>query len=157
MLSAKEMKSMQFSTRLPVAVHILLCIAVFDGQNKTTSAFLAGSVGVNPVIVRNVLGKLKAAGIVHVDAGVGGAHLAKAPEDISLLDVFQAVEENAGTFHFHENPNPECPVGRNVHAVLDHQLSKVTAAMAEQMSQISLRSMLDETRERIQSEGKATC
>ena len=68
---------MQFSSRLPVATHILLCIAVFDGQYKTRSAFLAGSVGVNPVVVRNTLGQLKAAGLVNVEAGVGGASLAK--------------------------------------------------------------------------------
>ena len=146
------MTTMQFSTRLPVAVHILLCIAVFDGQNKTTSNFIAGSVGVNPVIVRSTLGKLKAAGIVHVDAGVGGAHLAKDAKDITLLDVFQTVEENTSPFHFHENPNPACPVGRNVHAVLDHQLSKAGAAMLEQMSQITLQAMIDETQERIRDE-----
>mgnify|MGYP002627072790 CR=1 FL=1 len=59
---------MQFSTRLPVAVHILLCIDVFEGQYKTTSTFLADSVGVNPVIVRNTLGQLKTAGLVRVEA-----------------------------------------------------------------------------------------
>lgn len=143
---------MQFSTRFPVAVHILLCIAVFDGQNKTTSAFIAGSVGVNPVIVRGTLGKLKSAGIVHVDAGVGGAHLAKDAKDISLLDVFQAVEENESAFHLHENPNPACPVGRNVHAVLEHNLAMVDKAMQDQLSQITLQMLIDETRERIQRE-----
>ena len=143
---------MQFSTRLPVAVHILLCIAVFDGQNKTTSSFIAGSVGVNPVIVRGALGKLKAAGIVHVDAGVGGAHRAKKAEDISLLDVFQAVEENESAFHLHENPNPACPVGRNVHAVLNQNLALVDKAMQDQMTQITLQMLIDETQERIQGE-----
>ena len=146
------MTIMQFSTRLPVAVHILLCIAVFDGQNKTTSSFIAGSVGVNPVIVRGALGKLKAAGIVHVDAGVGGAHLARNAKDISLFDVFHAVEENESVFHFHDNPNPSCPVGRNVHAVLDHNLAKVDQAMQEQMAQITLQMLIDETQERIQGE-----
>ena len=146
------MTIMQFSTRLPVAVHILLCIAVFDGQSKTTSGFIAGSVGVNPVIVRGTLGKLKAAGIVHVDAGVGGAHLARAAKDISLLDVFLAVEENRSVFHFHDNPNPACPVGRNIHAVLEHNLAAVDQAMQERLRQITLQMLLDETQERIRNE-----
>ena len=146
------MTTMQYSTRLPVAVHILLCIAVFDGQNKTTSNFIAGSVGVNPVIVRGALGKLKAAGIVQVDAGVGGAHLAKDAKDISLLDIFQAVEETQSAFHLHENPNPACPVGRNVHVVLNRNLAMVDHAMQEQLSQITLQKLLDETQERIQNE-----
>ena len=59
---------MQFSSRLPIAVHVLLCIHTFDGAEKLTSDFLAGSVNVNPVIIRNTLGKLKAAGLVTVDA-----------------------------------------------------------------------------------------
>ena len=139
---------MQFSTRLSVAVHVLLCIATFEGQSKTTSTFLAGSVGVNPVIVRNTLGMLKAAGLVRVDAGVGGAHLARDAEQISLLDVFRAVEESESPFRFHENPNPACPVGRNVRAVLAHRLSAANAAMLEQLSQITLRELLDETRAR---------
>ena len=84
---------MRFSSRLPIAVHILLCIAVFHDRHKITSTFLAGSVGVNPVVIRNTLGQLKAAGLVHVEAGVGGASLAKEPRDITLLDVFRAVEE----------------------------------------------------------------
>lgn len=47
---------MQFSFRLPVATHILLCIERFKDEYKTTSTFLAGSVNVNPVIVRKTLG-----------------------------------------------------------------------------------------------------
>ena len=83
---------MQFSSRLPIAVHVLLCIHTFDGTKKMTSDFLAGSVNVNPVIIRNTLGKLKAAGLVTVDAGIGGAHLAKEPKDITMFDVFRAVK-----------------------------------------------------------------
>ena len=88
-----EVIYMQFSSRLPVAVHILLAIVEFDGKEKTTSTFLAGSVNVNPVIIRNTLGQLKSAGLVNVKAGEGGASLAKNPENISLLDVFDAVEK----------------------------------------------------------------
>lgn len=108
---------MQFSSRLPVAVHILLAIFEFEGKEKTTSTFLAGSVNVNPVIIRNTLGQLKAAGLVTVKAGEGGAFLAKKPKEITLLDIFDAVEKDESLFHFHENPNPECPVGKTVHAV----------------------------------------
>lgn len=103
---------MQFSSRLPIAVHILLAIVEFEGKEKTTSTFLAGSVNVNPVIIRNTLGQLKAAGLVTVKAGEGGASLAKEPKDITLMDVFDAVEKEEALFHFHENPNPECPVGK---------------------------------------------
>ena len=67
---------MQISSRFTIAVHTLLCIARFSGSQKVTSAFIAGSVNVNPVVIRRTLGQLKEAGIVLVEAGVGGATLA---------------------------------------------------------------------------------
>ena len=139
---------MRFSSRLPVATHILLCIALLGDEHKTTSTFLAGSVGVNPVIVRNVLGQLKAAGLVPVEPGVGGATLARDPEQITLLDVFRAVEEHESLFRFHENPNPECPVGRNVHAVLGKSLAAVDDAMEAQLAATTLADLMDATTKR---------
>ncbi|SCH33450.1 Putative HTH-type transcriptional regulator ywnA [uncultured Ruminococcus sp.] len=135
---------MQFSSRLPVAVHILLAIVEFEGKEKTTSTFLAGSVNVNPVIIRNTLGQLKTAGLVTVKAGEGGASLAKNPKDITLMDIFNAVEKKEVLFHFHENPNPECPVGKNVHAVLDHRLFSIQEAMRKQMESITLQDLIDD-------------
>ena len=135
---------MQFSSRLPIAVHILLAIVEFEGKEKTTSTFLAGSVNVNPVIIRNTLGQLKAAGLVTVKAGEGGASLAKKPEDITLADIFDVVEKEEALFHFHENPNPECPVGKNVHAVLDNKLFAIREAMREKMESITLQDLIDD-------------
>lgn len=135
---------MQFSSRLPVAVHILLAIVEFEGKEKTTSIFLAESVNVNPVIIRNTLGQLKAAGIVTVKAGEGGASLAKEPKDITLMDVFDAVEKEESLFHFHENPNPKCPVGKNVHAVLDNKLLAIQEAMREKMESITLQGLIED-------------
>lgn len=135
---------MQFSSRLPIAVHILLAIAEFDGREKTTSTFLAGSVNVNPVIIRNTLGQLKAAGLVTVKAGEGGSALAREPKDITLLDVFDAVEKDEALFHFHENPNPECPVGKSVHAVLDRRLACIQEVMQAQMKAVTLQELIDD-------------
>lgn len=135
---------MQFSSRLTIAVHILLAIKEFESEYKVTSTFLAGSVNVNPVIIRNTLGQLKAAGLVNVKAGEGGASLAKSPSDITLLDIFGAVEKDEELFHFHDNPNPECPVGRNVHAVLDSKLLAVQNSMQEQLSSVTLQELIDD-------------
>lgn len=135
---------MQFSSRLPIAVHILLAIAVFEGREKTTSNFLAGSVNVNPVIIRNTLGQLKSAGLVTVRAGEGGSALAKLPREITLKDVFEAVEKDEELFHFHDAPNPKCPVGRCVHAVLDDRLAAVRNAMLSSMASVTLQELLDD-------------
>lgn len=135
---------MQFSSRFPVAVHLLLAIEFFEGKEKTTSAFLAGSVNVNPVVIRNTLGQLKAAGLVTVKAGEGGAALAKAPAEITLLEVLDAVEKKEDLFHFHEHPNPACPVGRNVHAVLDSRLAAAQDAMRAQLACVTLQDLLND-------------
>ena len=134
---------MQFSFRLPVATHVLLCIHTFQGVEKTTSTFLAGSVNVNPVIIRRILGRLKAAGLVEVAAGVGGATLIKEPQDIALLDVFRAVEDDEDLFHFQEHPNPNCPVGRNIHRVLGAKLETVKRGMMDDLQGITLADLLE--------------
>ena len=135
---------MQFSSRLPIAVHVLLAIVEFEGKEKTTSVFLSGSVNVNPVIIRNTLGQLKAAGLITVKAGEGGSSLAKEPKDITLMDIFHAVEKEEDLFRFHENPNPECPVGKNVHAVLNDKLLAIQEVMFKKMRSITLQDLLDD-------------
>ena len=134
---------MQFSVRLPVATHILLCIGKFQGKCKTTSTFLAGSVNVHPVIIRKTLGQLRTAGLVEVAAGVGGAKLKKSPKDITLLDVFRAVEEEEDLFHIQENPNPKCPVGRNIHRVLGTRLERIKQRMMDDLAGITLEDLLN--------------
>lgn len=145
---------MRFSSRLPIAAHILLCIAVFHDRHKITSTFLAGSVGVNPVVIRNTLGQLKAAGLIHVEAGVGGASLARPPADITLLDVFRAVEEVEPLFNFHESPNPDCSVGRNIHRILDGKFRAMEDAMFERMRSTTLQSLIEEAETIIASQNE---
>ncbi len=131
---------MQISSRFTLAAHILLCIDTFGGEYKVTSDFLAGSTNVNPVVVRKILGQLKNAGIVEVARGTGGAAIAKPLDEITFLDIYNAVEcvDRGELFHFHENPNPACPVGRNIHAVLDGKLERVQRAMENELRSITL-------------------
>ena len=142
---------MQISSIFTLAVHIFACIDVFKDDYKITSDFLAGSTNVNPVIVRKILGHLKAAGLVEVARGSGGASIPKPLSEISFLDIYNAVEcvENGELFHFHENPNTDCPVGRNIHAVLDDKLMRVQKAMETELSSITLEDIRRDTKELI--------
>lgn len=139
---------MQISSRFTLAVHIFACIDVFKNDYKITSDFLAGSTNVNPVIVRKILGQLKEAGLVEVARGSGGASIPKPLNEISFLDIYNAVEcvENGELFHFHENPNIDCPVGRNIHAVLDDKLMRVQKAMETELSSITLEDIRRDTK-----------
>ena len=130
---------MKITSRFTVAVHTLLVIYNFSATTKVTSDFIAASVQVNPVVIRRTLLSLKAAGMVDVKAGSGGASIVKDMGDITLYDVYKAVDSMDGDmFHFHENPNPACPVGRNIHAVLDSRLADAQAAMENELKKVTL-------------------
>ena len=135
---------MQITSRLTVAAHTLAVIEYFKDTNKVTSDFIAASVGVNPVVIRRILLQLKDAGLIDVARGSGGATLRMRPEDITLLDVYRAVDcvEEGGLFHFHENPNPGCPVGSKIHAALDGCLADAQAALERSLFSSTLAEVL---------------
>ena len=145
---------MQITSKFTAAVHILTCIDIFGGQMRVTSDFLSGSTGVNAVIVRNVLGQLRKAGIVETRQGSGGAHLAKALDEITLYDIYKAVDcvDNEGLFHFHENPNADCPVGRNIHKAMDGRLEAAQAALENELKSTTLAQVVADTRKEINEE-----
>ena len=145
---------MQITSKFTIAIHIITAIDYFKDSEKVTSTFLAGSVGANPVIVRNVMGNLKEAGIIDISQGKSGIELAKDLEDITFYDVYKAVDcvSDEGLFHFHENPNIKCPVGRNIHKALDEELSGVQDALEERMKEIKLSDIVYNTRREILNE-----
>lgn len=147
---------MQISSRFTIAVHILTAIEYFQNDYKVTSQFLASSVNVNPVVIRRTLSQLKNAGLINVARGTGGATIARPLNQITLLDVFNAVDsiENDTLFHFHDNPNTDCPVGRNIHHGLDDKLQKVQDAMENELKAITLADVVDDTEKYIAEEGK---
>ena len=131
---------MQISSRFTIAVHMLLCMDIFQEEYKVHSDFMAFSIGVNPVIIRKLLSQLKDAGLAEVKRGPGGAVPAKPLEEITFLDIYRAVDcvgENT-LFHFHENPNPDCPVGKTIHRILDGRLVQVQEAMEQELGAITV-------------------
>ena len=131
---------MQISSRFTVALHIFACVDFFKDDYKVTSDFLAGSINTNPVIIRKILSQLKGAGLITVARGTGGITVNKPLEEITFFDVYQAIEpvENGSLFHFHDAPNPDCPVGRNIHALLDDKLKAIQDAMEDEMRKYTL-------------------
>lgn len=128
---------MRISVRFTAAVHTILCIQYFEKDNRVTSDFIAASTGVNAVIIRKILLQLQKAGLVETKAGVGGSHLAKKAEEITLLSIYNAInegEEERDVFNFHPNPNEKCPVGRNIHRALDPALERAQKALEAELS-----------------------
>lgn len=149
----REEKKCRFLAVLPLP---LICwLSWLWGKTKLTSDILAGSVGVNPVIIRKTLSQLKNAGMITVARGTGGAEIAKDLKDISLLDVYSAVEclgKSGQLFSFHDKPNPDCPIGKNIHNVLDDRLAAIQAAMEAELAQTSLDEVVAATEKEIKEQ-----
>jgi DNA-binding IscR family transcriptional regulator len=131
--------------RFAVAIHILSLLAVSQDVH-TTSNFLARSIGTNPVVVRRISKLLENAGLIHIRAGVGGSVLAQSPDDITLLDVYRAVEsgERNTLFAIHERPLAACPVGANIQTTLDRVFTEAHQAMAQVLQQRTLRNVVED-------------
>ncbi len=138
---------MRISVRFTAAVHTILCIQYFEKDYRVTSDFISESTGVNAVIIRKILLQLQKAGIVETKAGAGGSHLARTPDAISLLDVYNAInegEEEREVFNFHPHPNGNCPVGKNIHRVLDPVLQDAQAIMEKELAKTSVADLLSQ-------------
>lgn len=106
-------------SRFATAVHVLAYLAIRGEGAALTSERIALSVNTNAAVVRRLLMQLSAAGLTGSQMGTGGgAILLKAPEDITLLDVYLAVDE-LEVFSLHRaSRNVKCLVGRNITEVL---------------------------------------
>ena len=110
---------MSTSSRFAVAVHVLTLMAWAD-EEPLKSEQVAESVNTNPVVIRRMLCELAESKLVVSQSGaMGGSKLARQPEQITLLDIYQAVERR-GVFSLHRHPpNRDCPVGVNIGTVLN--------------------------------------
>lgn len=145
---------MQISTKFTIAVHLLTAVAYFSESQKVTSDFLAGSIGSNPVIIRNIMGQLKEAGLIDIKRGPGGVTLEKKLTDISFLDIYKAVETNSEEvlFRFHENPNLLCPIGRTIHKSLDGALEEIQKNFEVELSKWTLADVYENSLEELRKE-----
>ena len=131
------------SSKLTVGIHILTLLALTPDQAQT-SEYIAGSVNTNPVVIRRLLGLLREAGVVESQGGHGGGwRLVRPAERISLLDVLRAVESKGEAIALHRGePNPLCPVGRNIQGALKGVYGEVERRMHEQLARTTIANVL---------------
>lgn len=130
---------MKLNTRFAVAVH-LLALLTLNQKTLNTSELMARSVNTNSVVIRRLTSQLKKAGLVQVRPGVGGASLTRAADEITLLDVYRAVntKQQAPLLPLHPDPNQRCPIGRNIHDALEMPLAKANQAMLKSLETTSV-------------------
>lgn len=129
-----------YSSKLSVSIHILCMVA--RGTCPVTSDRIAGSIGTNPVLVRRLMSKLKAAGILNVQTRLGATSLAQSPEKISLLEVFRAVEPHRSLFDIHTGVNMDCPVGAHIGGILRQLYGGMQKGLEGRLDQVRLSDLL---------------
>lgn len=139
---------MKFSTRVSDAVHILAFIAL-NRNEALTSQRIAESIRTNPGCVRQLMVSLRRYGIMTSVQGHARPALSRAPADISLLDIYRAVEGGKPLLHLDTHTNPECGVGVNIQLALQDYFDKVQNRAEDEMSRITLQNVLDRYEEKL--------
>ncbi len=135
---------MRINTKCSLALHILIVIAVFSESHKMTSEAIARSTGSNPVIIRNILSYLKKAGIIDIKRGGGGAVLKLDPAEISVWKVYTAIDPTMlqELIGLHPNPSSQCPLGREIYALLREPYDAIRESVRETMLNYTLADLL---------------
>ncbi len=129
---------MPTSTRFAVAAHALTALAVSGGK-PLRSEDLAFSANTGAVVIRGLLSRLSEAGLTRSQLGAGGgAMLARPPEKIRLLDVYNAVEDTE-LFSLHRTPPcKNCAVGGNILDALQPTLDRARQAMETELAKTTI-------------------
>jgi Rrf2 family protein len=137
---------MAVNTQFSIAVHILAGLGCRRGRDATSSV-LATSVNTSPSFVRRIMAKLSRAGIIETATGKGGAcRLAKDAKNISLLEIYDAIEAPK-VFSIHtyaEQTN--CPVSCHIKSSLEKVLKKAQKSMESSLGKISLAEVVSDVK-----------
>lgn len=137
---------MHISTKCSVAIHCLIFIYEYGDKQKVTSELLALSTGINPVTIRNIISSLKKDGIISVKFGTGGTTLNCPPDEVTLYRICKAIEPAFGSklIGIHSLPSQLCPVGKNIHNVLDCSYEKIRNDLCQSLESITLGNIISD-------------
>lgn len=125
------------NTQFSIAIHILVGIGTAD--HEMTSAYLANSLNAYPSFVRRILSKLSKANLVRTTTGkTGCCSLARSPKEITLLDIYEAVEAPK-VFAIHSYPVQKgCDVSCGIKPCMEKVLEKTQKSMEDTLKKTSL-------------------
>ena len=127
------------SSRFVVAIHVLCILARNAGKGPVCSNTIASSVDTNPVVIRRMMSELEKAKLVLSTAGrAGGFSLSKAACEMTLADIYDAVEDPT-VFRAHKlDPDADCPVASQMFEVLMPKLRDAERAMTASLRDTKL-------------------
>jgi Rrf2 family protein len=126
------------STRFAVGVHLLTALAANPGK-VLRSEDVADSANTNPVVVRRLFALMTAAGLIRARLGPGGGfELARPASDMTLRDVFAALESGELFTEHRAPPSASCPVGANILPVLREATAPAVEALREELARTTI-------------------
>lgn len=124
--------------RFAIALHILTLLEKAKGE-LLSSEYLAGSININPVLVRKELSNLRNHGFVSSKEGKnGGSTLAISGKDITLGSIYKCVKQISLLGHQKNSPNPKCPIGKDINMHLDNLYNETEKVLIAQLSKQTL-------------------
>lgn len=134
---------MASSSRFAIAVHTLALMANCEGK-PVKSEYIACLVKTNAVVIRRLMCELSRANLIESQSGAsGGSWLKKDAKEISLWEIYRAVETGE-VFSLH-NPDEEgrCQISCNISEVLRDVQTKIDSAIEQSLSEIKLSEVLE--------------
>ncbi|WP_281337207.1 Rrf2 family transcriptional regulator [Flavobacterium eburneipallidum] len=126
------------SGKFAITVHILTLLSKFP-EEYLSSEFIAGSMNMNPVLVRKEIANLKKNNIVESKEGKnGGTKLLKSASTISLEAIFKMTFDSVTLGYSKNTPNPNCPVGKKINQNLENLYDDINEKISLQLKGISL-------------------
>jgi DNA-binding IscR family transcriptional regulator len=125
------------STRFAVGVHLLTALA--NPGKVLRSEDMADSANTNPVVVRRLFSLMTSAGLIRARLGPGGGfELARQASDITLRDVFAALESGELFTEHRSPPSAFCPVGAHILPVLREATTPAVEALEGELSRTTI-------------------
>lgn len=126
------------NAKFATAIHILSLLEYCKGE-RLSSEYIAGSINLNPALVRKEISHLKKSGFIASKEGNGGGfYLARAAEQILLSEIFRSVK-SVQLLGRYNKPNPECPVGRQINGNLDLLYADAELSLIQELEKHNLK------------------
>jgi Rrf2 family protein len=127
------------------AVHILTALAFANATMDSQE--LAASVNTNPVVIRRLLLALRRAGLVATQTGKhGGTKLSRKPAEVSLLDIYDAVQPRPVIAINERKAFKKCQVSCTMREIMSHVAAGAEDAVRDHLRGITLQKLLRKVR-----------
>ncbi|MBB6501763.1 RrF2 family transcriptional regulator [Pedobacter cryoconitis] len=126
------------NAKFATALHILTLLDLSEGE-RLSSEYIAGSINLNPALVRKEISNLRKLGFISSKEGNGGGcSLARPADNILLSEIYQAVRQ-APLLGRTNTPNPDCPVGKQINEHLNDLYTEAELSLTSKLEHKTLK------------------